>query len=81
VSLKAVCFQYVIEIPKRSAGSCAVLVFKTGLPEDKWRGVVINGDMFFWAVGRLKTFFDLGAAKTCEQTGQDKIDKSIQQPQ
>jgi hypothetical protein len=55
--------------------------YKTGLPEDKRGGVVVQGHMPFCAVGRLHIFFDPGSARTGEQSRNGKMDDPIQQPQ
>ena len=63
------------------AGNCLVCMLKTGLPEDKRGGVVVQGHMFFSAIGRLQIFFYLGSATTGEQTRERKMDKPIQETQ
>ncbi len=61
-------------------GGCS-FGFYAGLPEDKWRGVVVNADMLFSAAGWLKILFDFGATATCQQTRQGIKDQTIQHPQ
>ena len=55
-----------VDRSRQELPSGVMLLFDEGLPEDKWRGVVVNADMLFSAAGRLKILFDLGATATCQ---------------